>query len=207
MIKLKLDEMLREKNMTAYALHIKSGLHQSVISKIKRNMSKALQLDVLDTLCKALECQPGDLMTCENEDATQGVNTQIVNTTQIVERATQNVKQSAPVASGRWAELQAVRKPAKGKKPKQETLTAEDFAPSKSFDNDLSHNYSVLEIVNSSSDNEYTLTTKDAGELLGLNPRTVRENAEKGLLHGKQGKQSHWFFRRSDIDGFISRRG
>jgi putative transcriptional regulator len=91
MIKLKLDEMLRERNITAYALHIKSGLHQSVISKIKRNMSKALQLDVLDTLCKALECQPGDLMTCENEDATQGVNTQSVNTTQNVERATQSV--------------------------------------------------------------------------------------------------------------------
>ncbi len=83
--------MLREKNITAYALHIKSGLHQSVISKIKRNMSKALQLDVLDTLCKALDCQPGELMTCENEDATQAVNTQSVNTTQIVERATQNV--------------------------------------------------------------------------------------------------------------------
>jgi putative transcriptional regulator len=106
MIKLKLDEMLREKNMTAYALHIKSGLHQSVISKIKRNLSKALQLDVLDTLCKALECQPGDLMTCENESATQAVNTQSVNdtqsvkvsgatqsvnTTQNVERATQSV--------------------------------------------------------------------------------------------------------------------
>ncbi len=91
MIKLKLDEMLREKNMTAYALHIKSGLHQSVISKIKRNLSKALQLDVLDTLCKALECQPGELIAYENESATQGVNTQSVNTTQNVERATQNV--------------------------------------------------------------------------------------------------------------------
>jgi putative transcriptional regulator len=91
MIKLKLDEMLREKNITAYALHIKSGLHQSVISKIKRNMSKALQLDVLDTLCKALDCQPGELIAYENESATQGVNTQIMDTTQIVERATQNV--------------------------------------------------------------------------------------------------------------------
>ncbi len=67
--------------------------------------------------------------------------------------------------------------------------------------------HSVLDIVQSSSDNEYTLTTKDAGELLGLNPRTVRENAEKGLLHGKQGKQNHWFFRRSDVDEYKARRG
>jgi DNA-binding Xre family transcriptional regulator len=67
--------------------------------------------------------------------------------------------------------------------------------------------HSVLDIVQSSSDNEYVLTTKDAGELLNLSPRTVRENAEKGLLHGKQGKQNHWFFRRSDIDNFIAQRG
>jgi DNA-binding Xre family transcriptional regulator len=68
-------------------------------------------------------------------------------------------------------------------------------------------NNSVLDIVNSSSDNEYVLTTAAAGELLNLSPRTVRENAEKGLLPGKQGKQSHWFFRRSDIDNFIAQRG
>jgi transcriptional regulator with XRE-family HTH domain len=68
-------------------------------------------------------------------------------------------------------------------------------------------NNSILEIVQSSSDNEYILTTAAAGELLNLSPRSVRENAEKGLLPGKQGKQNHWFFRRSDIDGFISRRG
>jgi putative transcriptional regulator len=84
MIKLKLGEMLEKRSMTAYALHIKSGLHQSVISKIKNNKSKALQLDVLDTLCKALECQPGELIAYENENATQDVNTQSVNDTQSV---------------------------------------------------------------------------------------------------------------------------
>jgi DNA-binding Xre family transcriptional regulator len=68
-------------------------------------------------------------------------------------------------------------------------------------------NNSVLDIVKSSSDNEYVLTTAAAGELLNLSPRSVRENAEKGLLHGKQGKQNHWFFRRSDVDQYKARRG
>jgi DNA-binding Xre family transcriptional regulator len=67
-------------------------------------------------------------------------------------------------------------------------------------------NNSILEIVNSSSDNEYVLTTAAAGELLNLSPRSVRENAEKGLLPGKQGKQSHWFFRRSDVAEYKARR-
>jgi putative transcriptional regulator len=99
MIKLKLDEMLREKNMTAYALHKKSDLHQSVISKIKRNNSKALQLDVLNTLCKALECQPGDLMTYEDESATQDVNTQIVNVTTQTVDATQSASDNDIIGS------------------------------------------------------------------------------------------------------------
>jgi DNA-binding XRE family transcriptional regulator len=123
-----------------------------------------------------------------------------------------NKTQSAPVASasGRWAELKAVRKAIRKKKPKQETLTAEDFAPSKSSDNEFSHSVSKIvsgESFAGSPGGEYVLTTKDAGELLNLSPRSVRENAEKGLLPGKQGKQNHWFFRRSDIDGFILRRG
>ena len=62
MIKLKLDEMLNKRNLTAYALHKQSGLHQSVIGKIKNNQSKALQLAVLDTLCAALQCSPSDLI-------------------------------------------------------------------------------------------------------------------------------------------------
>ncbi len=89
--------MLTKRNMSAYALHINSGkrLHQSVISKIKNDDSKALQRETLDLLCELLQCQPGDLMTYENGSATQSVNatTQFVNdsTTQIVERATQSV--------------------------------------------------------------------------------------------------------------------
>ncbi len=86
------------------------------------------------------------------------------------------------------------------KAKKKQLRTAEKIS-GKTFNN------SILEIVNNSSDNEYVLTTAAAGELLNLSPRTVRENAEKGLLHGKQGKQSHWFFRRSDVDQYKARRG
>jgi hypothetical protein len=131
-------------------------------------------------------------MTCENEDATQGVNTQIVNTTQNVERATQNVKQTAPLNG-----FEAV----KAKKKQLRIKEKSERESGKVFNN------SILEIVNNSSDNEYVLTTAAAGELLNLSPRSVRENAEKGLLPGKQGKQSHWFFRRSDVDEYKARRG
>ncbi len=96
--------MLENRGMTAYGLHVKSlvtdekgvpilnkkdkkmyRLHQSVISKIKNNKSKALQLDILDVLCELLECQPADLMIYES-------TTQSASTTQDVERATQSTK-------------------------------------------------------------------------------------------------------------------
>ncbi len=58
-----------------------------------------------------------------------------------------------------------------------------------------------------SSDVEYTLTTKEVGSQLVLHPRTVREKAKKGELHGKQlGNQDHWFFRQTDVDDYVNRR-
>ncbi len=80
--------MLENRGMSAYALHIKSletdkkgkkkyRLHQSVISKIKNNKSKALQLDILGVICELLDCQPADLIVYES-------------TTQNVARATQS---------------------------------------------------------------------------------------------------------------------
>jgi DNA-binding Xre family transcriptional regulator len=91
MIRLKLNEVLEKRGLTAYALHVKSKkdgkfrLHQSVISKIRHNKSKALQIEILDLLCELLECQPADLIVYESA-------TQPVSTTQNVKRATQNVK-------------------------------------------------------------------------------------------------------------------
>jgi putative transcriptional regulator len=191
MIRLKLDEMLREKNITAYALHIKSGLHQSVISKIKRNMSKALQLDVLDTLCKALDCQPGELIAYENESATQGVNTQIVNTTQIVERATQNVKQSAPLNG-----FEAVKAEKKQLRLKEKS----ERESGKVFNN------SILEIVNSSSDNEL-LSTVAVAERLNVSRKSVNDYIISDKLRAVKGKGNHNFIRESDLLEFIAQRG
>jgi DNA-binding Xre family transcriptional regulator len=54
-----------------------------------------------------------------------------------------------------------------------------------------------------SVDSEHLLMTKDVATQLGLSPRTVREKAERGELHGKQGKQNHWFFRQMDVDDYL----
>ncbi len=104
--------MLEKKGWSAYKLHIESGkkLHQSVISKIKNNDSKALQLETLDLLCELLNCQPADLIVYESEITTQTVSaTQNETTTQIVERATQNAKHTQNASdNAEWLSTNAV---------------------------------------------------------------------------------------------------
>jgi DNA-binding Xre family transcriptional regulator len=59
---LTLDEVLKEKGKTAYQVAKSTGLHQSVVSKFRRNESKMIALDVLDRLCDELDCKPSDLI-------------------------------------------------------------------------------------------------------------------------------------------------
>ncbi len=76
--------MLKKRNLTAYALHRKTGLHQSVISKIRHGKTLALRIDVLGKICAALECQPGDLIVYEGTDAAHSeVATQSVDASRI----------------------------------------------------------------------------------------------------------------------------
>lgn len=62
MIELRLEQLLSDRGMTAYALAKEAGLHQSVISKLRHNEARALRLDVLDRVCAALNCEPGELI-------------------------------------------------------------------------------------------------------------------------------------------------
>jgi putative transcriptional regulator len=59
---LKLNEVLDAKGKTAYQVAKATGLHQSVISKIRRSEVKMIALDVLDKLCDELDCKPSDLI-------------------------------------------------------------------------------------------------------------------------------------------------
>jgi DNA-binding Xre family transcriptional regulator len=57
-----LDEVLKKKGKTAYQVAKSTGLHQSVVSKLRRNEAKMIALDVLNRLCDELGCKPYDLI-------------------------------------------------------------------------------------------------------------------------------------------------
>ncbi len=54
--------MLEKKGQTFYWLAKESGITHSTVSKLRHGTIRELGVDMLDKLCVALECQPGDFI-------------------------------------------------------------------------------------------------------------------------------------------------
>ncbi|WP_447637548.1 helix-turn-helix domain-containing protein [Flavobacterium microcysteis] len=57
-----IDIMLAKRKMQSQELAEKIGITQGNLSILKTGKAKALKLSTLEALCKALDCQPGDLL-------------------------------------------------------------------------------------------------------------------------------------------------
>lgn len=56
----KLFHILVDRNLSAAKLSRMSGVAQSTISKLRRD--EVVQTDIIEKICAALDCQPGDIM-------------------------------------------------------------------------------------------------------------------------------------------------
>lgn len=61
MIVVRIDVMLAKRKMSVTELSEKVGITMANLSILKNGKAKAVRLETLEKLCKALECQPGDL--------------------------------------------------------------------------------------------------------------------------------------------------
>lgn len=61
MIKSKLKAVLADRDMTQKQLAEVTGIRPPTISAIAMGTIKHIPWDVLDRICEALDCQPGDL--------------------------------------------------------------------------------------------------------------------------------------------------
>lgn len=57
-----LDVMLAKRKMSLTALSEKLGITITNLSILKSGKAKAVRFSTLDAICKALECQPGDIL-------------------------------------------------------------------------------------------------------------------------------------------------
>ena len=62
MIKLRLKVALAKKEMTQKQLAEVTGIRPPTISALCTGRAKHIPLDVLEKICMALDCQPGDIM-------------------------------------------------------------------------------------------------------------------------------------------------
>ena len=63
-----IDVMLAKRKMQSQELAEKIGITQANLSILKTGKAKALKLSTLEAICKALDCQPGDLIEYQPEN-------------------------------------------------------------------------------------------------------------------------------------------
>src|SRR6266516_1093523 len=56
-----IDVMLAKRKMSVTELADKVGITMANISVLKNGKAKAIRLSILEAICRALECQPGDI--------------------------------------------------------------------------------------------------------------------------------------------------
>ena len=62
MIILRLDRMLAERKISSKELAERVGISQVNMSRIKTGKVSAVRFSTLDAICRALACQPGDVL-------------------------------------------------------------------------------------------------------------------------------------------------
>lgn len=63
-----IDVMLARRKMSVTELSEKVGITMANISILKNGKAKAIKINTLNSICKALDCQPGDILEYREEE-------------------------------------------------------------------------------------------------------------------------------------------
>jgi putative transcriptional regulator len=64
-----IDVMLAKRKMSVTELSEKVGITMANLSILKNEKAKAIRFSTLEAICKALDCQPGDILEYKNNEA------------------------------------------------------------------------------------------------------------------------------------------
>ena len=67
-IKVNIDVMLAKRKMSVTELTEKVGITMANLSILKNEKAKAIRFSTLEAICKALDCQPGDILEYKNNE-------------------------------------------------------------------------------------------------------------------------------------------
>lgn len=66
-IRIDLDVMLTRRKMSMTELSARVGVTMANLSILKNGKAKAVRFSTLEAICRALDCQPGDILIYEEE--------------------------------------------------------------------------------------------------------------------------------------------
>ena len=66
-IRIDLDVMLARRKMSMTELSAQVGITMANLSILKNGKARAVRFSTLEAICKALDCQPGDILIYERE--------------------------------------------------------------------------------------------------------------------------------------------
>lgn len=61
-IRVNLDVMMAKRKMSLTELSSRVGITMANLSILKTSKARAVRFDTLDAICRALDCQPGDIL-------------------------------------------------------------------------------------------------------------------------------------------------
>lgn len=68
MIITNLDVMMAKRKISLTELAERVGVTQANLSILKNGKAKAIRFSTLESICKVLECQPGDILEFRNDE-------------------------------------------------------------------------------------------------------------------------------------------
>lgn len=67
-----LDVMMAKRKMSLNELAERVGVTVANLSVLKNNRAKAVRFSTLEAICKALDCQPGDILEWVADESARG---------------------------------------------------------------------------------------------------------------------------------------
>jgi putative transcriptional regulator len=62
MIRIRIDELLKEHKRTFYWLAKETGVSHTTLWRLKKDKAQGITFNTLEKVCQALKCQPGDVL-------------------------------------------------------------------------------------------------------------------------------------------------
>lgn len=72
MIEVELDVMLARRKMSLTELSARVGITLANLSILKNGRARAVRMETLNAICRALDCQPGDILVYRPDEDADG---------------------------------------------------------------------------------------------------------------------------------------